>query len=81
MFEYIESNYHTDSGQAFVWGSGASGQLGLENYESQGTPQQVFLEKNYRRSRGEASESVIDISCGSEHTAVVTSKNFLLCSL
>jgi hypothetical protein len=50
-------------GVLFMWGCGDNGRLGLGSLESQSVPARVALPDD---------EAVVDVSCGSQHTAIVT---------
>jgi len=52
----------TEGGQVYVWGSGSEGQLGLSDTQLEAyTPVQLEMD-----------ETVVSLSCGYYHTALVT---------
>ncbi|KAL9181896.1 hypothetical protein ACHAXT_012239 [Thalassiosira profunda] len=65
-------SYHTaavsSNGDLFTWGGGMYGKLGHGNESGHSTP---------RRVEALVGLAVVDIACGSRHTAVVTSKGCL----
>lgn len=65
-------SYHTAAvsrnGDLFTWGGGMYGKLGHGNESGHSTPQRVETL---------AGLVVVDIACGSRHTAVVTNKGCL----
>ena len=63
-----------EPGEIFTWGFGGDGQLGLKNELTQYSPQFVHLDRADLYSRPEEGSLAIDISCGSRHTGVISSK-------
>ena len=63
------SNYPTQSnGDLFTWGGGMYGKLGHGNESGHSNPRRVETLMGL---------SIVDIACGSRHTAVVTNKGCL----
>lgn len=66
-------SYHTaavsSNGDLFTWGGGMYGKLGLGNESGHSTP---------RRVETLVGLTIVDIACGSRHTAVVTNKGCLV---
>lgn len=58
----------------FAWGCGADGQLGLRNDLTQFSPQYVKLDRTDLYTQVEEPSKAIDISCGLNHTTVISSK-------
>lgn len=77
---YTRTNINIDSGEVFTWGCGENGQLGLGKSQNQLIPQHVRLENSELKTGNESIE-VVDVSCGSNHTGLVTSIRHIIISL